>query len=431
MKFISNWLQRGSSLPPGKPLRGGGLMVGFGGSMSTASGQTVNAESALTVSAVYACIRVLAESIASLPLILYQRTDSGKRRAVDHPLYRVLHDRPNRWQTSFEWREMMMAHVLLRGNAYSRIVSTRGKAVAELVPLHPDRVRPFWFLGSDGQEHICYLYTKLTGEREYLLADEMHHWRGMSGDGLEGLSPITLQREAIGLSLATQEHGARLFSNGAQIGGFIKHPKKLSNEAFERLEKSLKEKYTGGENAHKTMILEEDMEYARIGMTADESQFLETRQFQVSEIARIFRVPPHMIGDLSKATFGNIEQQSLDFVIHSLRPWLVRIEQAMVRDLLSDKESAEYFLEFLVDGLLRGDFKSRTEGYRTAIASGWMSPNEAREKENMDRVDGLDRYLAPLNMVPFDKLDEYLANKGQMHPSETKEIDDEPASKTE
>lgn len=425
---LFNWFTRGSSSPPGKLKYGGvganPLSIAFGGSLATASGQMVTADTALRVAAVYACVRVLAESVASLPLFLYERTASGKRRATEHPLYSVLHDRPNRWQTSFEWREMMMAHVLLRGNAYSRIISTGGRGVAELVPLHPDRVRPFLYEGSDGREHICYLYTKPSGEREYLLADEVHHWRGLSSDGLVGMSPVALHCEAIGLAMATQEHGARLFSNGAQVGGFVRHPKQLSDVAFERLQKSLQDKYAGTENAHKTMILEEGMEYTRIGMTADEAQFLETRQFQVAEIARVFRVPPHMIGDLAKATFSNIEQQSIDFVVHSLRPWLVRIEQAASRDLLSESESKKYYFEFLVDGLLRGDFKSRVEGYRTAIASTWMTPNEARERENMDRIEGLDSHMIPLNTIPLDKLDAYLASKGQMIVNTDKEKGD-------
>ena len=351
----------------------------------------------MQVAAVFACIRVLAESVASLPLIVYKRRpDGGKDRDPPHPLYRTLHDRPNRWQTGFEFREMLMGHAALRGNAYAAIKATGGQAVAELTPLHPDRVIPF--RAPDGL--IAYEHTPLEGPRRILLQPEMLHIRGLSDDGICGLSPIKLHREAIGLALVTEEHGARLFANGAQLGGVLQHPGKLQPEAVERLKKSWEARYSGVGNAHRTAVLEEGMTWNKVGMTSEDAQFLESRHYQVTEIARIFRIPPHMIGDLSKATFSNIEHQALEFVVHTLRPWLVRWEQAILRDLFTEPDQETHFVEFLVDGLLRGDTQSRYNAYAVGRQWGWLSANDIRRLENLNPIEqGGDDYFQPLNMA--------------------------------
>lgn len=376
--------------PPRDPV----IAEWFGG-RGTASGQSVTPATALQVTAVFACVRVLAESVASLPLILYERRkDGGKDRATSNPLFRLLHDQPNRWQTSFEFFEMLMVHLTLRGDAFAEIVAAPGRAVAELVPLHPDRVTPFWAPDST----VAYEYRLLDGPRRILLQHEVLHVRGFTDDGLTGLSPIRLHREAIGLALATEEHGARLFSNGAQLGGVLQHPGKLSAEASTRLRESWAARYAGGSNAHKTAVLEEGMTWEKVGMTSEDAQFLETRQYQTADIARIWRVPPHMIGDLSKATFSNIEHQALEFVVHTLRPWLVRWEQALKRDLITQPE--RFFAEFLVDGLLRGDIRSRYAAYAIGRQWGWLSANKVLEMENQNPIEGGDTFLNPMNMTP-------------------------------
>lgn len=371
------------------------LVEVLGGEKSK-SGQSVTPENAMQCAAVNACVRVIAESVAQLPLILYRRTpDGGKVRATEHPLYAKLAVKPNGWQTSFEYREAQQVNLVLRGNAYS-FINRVGNRIHELIPIHPDRIE------VEQLDDFTVQYVVKTGEKKTVIpASEIHHVRGISTNGLTGLNPIHMAREAIGLSLATEEHGARLFQNGARPGAIIKRPKDApgwSEEAAKRFLESFREAYSG-ENLSRTAMLEDGMEFQVVGMTSEDAQFLETRKYQRTEIASIFRVPPHMIGDLERATFSNIEHQSLEFVMHSLMPWLRRWEQAISRDLLTEKERETYFAEFLVDGLLRGDIQTRYAAYTQAINSGFMSRNEVRLKENMNPADGLDEFLTPLNMT--------------------------------
>jgi len=349
----------------------------------------------MRASAVYACVKVLAETIASLPLIVYRRLpNGGKERALEHPQYRLLHDQPNGWQTSFEWREMTQGHVTLRGMAYSEIIPGPRGAVEELIPLHPDRVEPKRLENGS----LIYIHRPENGKERRLTQEEVFVLRGLSSDGIKGLSPIEHARESIGLSLATEGYGARFFQNDARPGGVLESPNKLDESAYKNLKTSWAEAYSGVANSHKPAILEQGLTWKQMGMTSEDAQFLETRKFQLSEIARIFRVPPHMIGDLERSTNNNIEHQSIEFVVHTIRPWLVRWEQAITRDLLIG--AGEYFAEFLVDGLLRGDFKTRSEGYASAVTTGWMTPNEVREKENLNPIEGGDELMKPLNMAP-------------------------------
>lgn len=365
-----------------------------------AAGVKVTPDTAMRLSSVYACVRVLAETVSSLPLILYKSTaDGGKERATAHPLYEVLHDIPNDWQTSLEFREMMTAHVSLRGNAYAEILSGRRGAVDRLVPIHPDRVTPKRL--SNGR--IGYEVRGHDGNLRILLQSEMFHLRGLSFDGMKGLSPIEYQRNAVGLSIAAEEFGTKRLENGANPGGILEHPGTIKEEAAKRLRESWQKAYGGVKNTGKTAILEEGMKWTQVGLTSKDIQFIESRKFQVEEIARIFRIPPHMIGDLTRSTNNNIEHQSIDFVVHTIRPWLERWEQCISRDLLTEKDRKDgYFAEFLVDGLLRGDIASRYDAYAKGRQNGWLSANDIRKLENMNPVEGGDIYLVPLNMVPAE-----------------------------
>jgi HK97 family phage portal protein len=370
------------------------LIAALGGA-SSASGVHVTSETAMRSSAVYACVRVLAESVASLPLPLYRRAgDRGRERAVNHPLYALLHDTPNPEMTSFELRETLMYHLALWGNAYCKIESDGAGRVTGLWPLLPGQME----VKRTPSGALEYGYRLPNGTVTKLSPDNILHIRGLSSNGIVGLSPISLARQSIGLALATEEYGARFFSNNAQPGVVLEHPGKLGDDAYDRLRTSWTETHSGLANAHRVAILEEGMKLEKVSIPPNDAQFLETRKFQATEIARIFRVPPHLIADLDKATFSNIEQQSLEFVVYSLRPWLVRIEQAISRALLTDAERRAYYWEFLVDGLLRGDTASRYQAYAVGRQWGWLSVNDVRERENMNPVDGGDAYLEPLNM---------------------------------
>lgn len=361
------------------------------------SGVVVTPHSSLQTAAVYACIRILAETVASLPLPIYQRLpDGGKRRAVDHPLYTILHDQPNGEMSSFEFREVLMAHLLLWGNAYAEIERTQGGRVAGLWPLRPDRMQ---VVRVDGD--LGYAYRQNEKEAPVgLAAANVLHLRGLGGDGIVGYSPIELMRRPIGLAMATEKFGSKFYSNSARPGLILTHPGVLGDEAYNNLLSSWETRHQGLDNAHRIAILEEGMSVEQVGIPPQDAQYLETRKFQVTEIARMYRVPPHMLADLERATFSNIEHQSLEFVMHSVRPWLVRWEQGMQRQLLMGDQ--RYFAEFLVDGLLRGDIASRYQAYATGRQNGWLSANDVRRLENMNPIDGGDTYLVPLNMVPAD-----------------------------
>ncbi|MEM7131184.1 MAG: phage portal protein [Chloroflexota bacterium] len=373
----------------------GTLHLLSGMSNYTASGVAVTHERALTVSAVFACIRVIAESVASLPLITYQRRrDGGKDRATNHHLYELLKEQPNREMTSFEFREMTIAHVAARGNAYAEIEYDRAGRAVGLWPLNPAKMR---VERIDGE--LAYQYTLPNGQTRNLPWWRVHHIRNW-GDGVTGYSVIKLASQGIGYTLAMEEQDARFYGNGARPGMVLKHPGKLSDQAYSRLQTSWEARHQGIENAHRMAILEEGMGVETIGLSKEDSQFIESRKFQVNEVCRWFRVPPHMVADLDRATFSNVEQQSLDFVIHTLRPWLVRSEQAMRRDLIAPEERRNILVEYLVDGLLRGDSAARQLYYQSGRQNGWLSANDIRRMENLNPIDGGDEYLVPLNMVP-------------------------------
>ena len=378
----------------------------------TASGKYVTERSAMQMTAVYCCVRILSEAVASLPLQFYRYTDDGgKEKAVEHPLYFLLHDEPNPEMTSFIFRETLMTHLLLWGNAYSQIIRNGKGEVVALYPLMPDRMK------VDRDEHggLYYEYTvydsddvdgrkgtNKVGRTVRLQPHDVLHIPGLGFDGLVGYSPIAMAKNAIGLAIATEEYGSKFFANGAAPSGVLEHPGTIKDPS--KVRESWQATFGGSGNANKIAVLEEGMKYTPISISPEQAQFLETRKFQIDEIARIFRVPPHMIGDLEKSSFNNIEQQSLEFVKYTLDPWVSRWEQAMVRALLTPDEKKRYFFKFNVDGLLRGDYQSRMNGYATARQNGWMSANDIRELENLDRIpeeDGGDLYLVNGNMVPL------------------------------
>lgn len=362
---------------------------------STTSGKTVNEKTAMQTTAVYACVRILSETIASLPLHTYKYTDIGKEKATNHSIYHLLHDEPNPEMTSFVFRETLMSHLLLWGNAYAQIIRDgRGKVIA-LYPLMPDRMT----VDRNKKGEIYYLYNK-DGQNYPLRNEEVLHIPGLGFDGLIGYSPIAMAKNAIGMAIATEEYGAKFFANGANPGGVLEHPGVVKDPA--RVRESWNSVYQGSSNAHRIAVLEEGMKFNSIGIPPEQAQFLQTRKFQINEIARIFRIPPHMIGDLEKSSFSNIEQQSLEFVKYTLDPWVVRWEQAIKRALFSESEKKEYFVKFNVDGLLRGDYQSRMTGYSIARQNGWMSANDIRRLEDMNLIPeelGGERYLTNGNMV--------------------------------
>ena len=373
---------------------------------SSSAGKRVNERSAMQMTAVYSCVRILAEAVAGLPLHLYRyKEDGGKEKAIDHPLYLLLHDEPNPEMSSFVFRETLMTHLLLWGNAYAQIIRNGKGEVIALYPLMPDRMT----VDRDRDGKLYYEYTVSTddaptvkGTVVRLKPSDVLHIPGLGFDGLVGYSPIAMAKNAIGMAIACEEYGAKFFANGAAPGGVLEHPGTIKDP--QRVRESWQSTFGGSGNSNKIAVLEEGMKYTPIGISPEQAQFLETRKFQINEIARIFRVPPHMVGDLEKSSFSNIEQQSLEFVKYTLEPWLVRWEQSIQRTLFSPEEKKRYFAKFNVEGLLRGDYASRMTGYATARQNGWMSANDIRELENMDRIpaeEGGDLYLINGNMLPL------------------------------
>jgi HK97 family phage portal protein len=368
------------------------------------SGVNVTPDSALRLAAVMAAVRILSETLAMLPLKIMQRTkDGGKIVATRHPIYGVLHDKPNQWQTSFEWREMLMGHLVLRGNAYCQIVPGVRGFVDQLIPLHPDRVV---VERNKTSGKLVYRVRRAFDEELILQQEEVFHVRGFSLDGITGMSVIQMCRETIGIGMAMESYAARFYANDATPGGILRHPGQLGEKAHKNLKNTWNRDHRSLKNAHKIAILEEGMEWQELGIRNQDAQFMEGQLFQISEIARIFRVPPHLIGDLSKATYSNIEHQGLEFVTYTMMPWLVRWEQAINRDLILPAAQFKYYSRFVVDALLRGDIKTRYEAYSRAIAAGWLSRNEAREKEDYNRAEGLDEFLVPVNMAAASNLDQ-------------------------
>ena len=364
-----------------------------------AAGQRVSPESAVQVATVYACVKVLAETIAALPLVVNRRLPNGDKERVDvrkaptdiAAVALLLQQAPSPYLTTFRWRETGMRHLCLRGNAYSRIKANNNGIVTSLTPMSPDRVTPRLY--DDGS--IRYDYR--ASRTETLLGDEVLHIRGLSDDGVVGLSPIAEQRITLGSAQAVNDYGARFFENDVRPGIHFKHPGKLGDVAYKRLKDELNAAYTGA-NRFKPALLEEGMDIVRLGVTNEEAQFLETRRLSREEICAIFRVPQHLAGILDRSTFSNIEHQAIGYVMHTVVPYCVRWEQEVNSHPALLGAQDEYFAEFNVDALLRGDLAARYAAYAIGRNWGWLSANDVRRRENMNNIgEQGDRYLEPLN----------------------------------
>lgn len=359
------------------------------------SGVSVTADSALRQATVYACVAVLSESIAQLPCMLYRRLpDGGKERATDHPLYPVLHHRPNEWQTAFEFWEMVTAQIALYGNAYALIIRS-GRKVLELLPLQSNEVK----VTRNSDFSLSYDIPDGAGRRK-VAASEILHLRYRTLDGFTGLSPIAYNRETVGFAIAATEMGASMYGNGANVSGVLSIQGPLSPESIVKLREAWHDAYHGISNTGKTAVLDNGAVWNRVSMSPVDAQYIEARKFQRGEIAAIYRIPPHKIGDLEHATFSNIEHQSIEFVTDSLTPWLRRYEQAVQRDLLIGED--DIYCEFLVEGLLRGDSQGRAAFYKELSMIGALSVNEIRDRENLNRIgaEGDARYVQS-NMMPL------------------------------
>ena len=424
MSFLSS-LFRSRDKPLKDRTSGSAYTFFMGGSTA---GKNVNERSAMQMTAVYACVRILSEAIAGLPLHMYRYKDEGgKEKATGHTLYHLLHDEPNPEMTSFVFRETLMTHLLLWGNAYAQIIRNGKGEVIALYPLMPNRME----VNRDQNGMLYYVYQKssddaptMEGSSVILSPSEVLHVPGLGFDGLVGYSPIAMAKNAIGLSMAAEEYGAKFYANGAAPSGVLEHPGVLKDPA--KVRDSWNAAFGGSSNSHKVAVLEEGLKYTPISISPNEAQFLETRKFQIDEIARIFRVPPHMVGDLEKSSFSNIEQQSLEFVKYTLDPWVVRWEQSLSRALLSETEKKSYFFKFNLEGLLRGDYQSRMQGYSIGIQNGFMCPNDVRELENLDLIPdelGGNKYMVNGNMVD-------LKNVGAAYTGNQSKVEEKPPEET-
>lgn len=365
----------------------------------TESGENVTEYSALNYSAVYNAVLLIADTVASLPLGLKRKEDRNTLTVDSNPLHSVLHDQANPFMTAMTMREVSMGHVLLWGNSYAEIVRNRMGEVIELWPITPNRVQVKLFAGE-----VVYIIKMTSGEDVVLPRERVLHVPGLGFNGYMGYSVVSLASNAIGLGLAMETFGSRYFGNGTHPGVIVSHPGKLSPEASKKLQDSLVSAYSGLGKSHRLMLLEEGMALEKLGVPPNDSQFLESRQFQVPEIARWFNLPPHKLKDLTKSSFSNIEAEQISFVTDSILPWLVRLEQNYKMQLLNalEKKQGLYF-KHNVEGLLRGNAKDRAQLYRTMWMMGSISQNEIREKEDMDPIKGGDEYFVPLNMQPLSR----------------------------
>jgi HK97 family phage portal protein len=366
------------------------------------SGEVVTEDTALTYSAVWDAVNLISNTISALPLHLMQRNDNKKRIADDYRLYRVLHDQANPIMTAMIFRKVIMSHILLWGNGYAEIIRNGYGDVVELWPIPPNRVR----VEADSEYKLSYLVR--VDNREFRFPREnILHITGPSFDGLMGYSVIGMARKSIGLGMALETFGALYFGQGTHPGVIVSHPGQLSTQANDNLKKSLTEGYSGLGRSHKLLLLEEGMKLEKIGIPPNDSQFLESRQFQIPEIARWFNLPPHKLKDLTKSSFSNIESEQISFVIDSILPWLVLLEQNYQMQLLTESDKSlsgrgRLYFKHIVEGLLRGDSAARATYYREMFNIGAMSINEIREKEDMDPVQGGDIHLVPMNMTTLE-----------------------------
>lgn len=360
----------------------------------------VRPQRAVQTAAVYACVRVLAETIASLPLHIYKQSGKNIERVDNFPLYPVLHDEPNGYQTSYVFREQGQAICSLWGNFYAEIQRDQmtGNTIG-LYPLPAGEVQAELVRDKNGVRKVYHINDVTLDDADVL------HIPALGWNGIAGVSPIALHRATLTMSLNAEEFGANFFKNGTRLSGVLEHPGKLSKEAADRLRASWQQTYAGKANSGKVAVLEEGMKFEALTMPLADAQFIEQRKFQISDIARIFRIPPHMIGDLEHATFSNIEHQSIEFVKHTILPWVTRWEQEINRKLFTSTQKKRYFAKFDLNALMRGDMKSRYDAYAVARQWGWLSANDILAKEDENGIgESGDVYLSPMNMVPAGDL---------------------------
>lgn len=360
---------------------------------STSTGETVTQETALRFSAVWACIQVRAESLAQLPIGIFEKTDTGRISRSDHPIYYLLHNEPNKYMASFTFFKTMQSLLDLYGNAYAEITRKDKVTVIGFSIIHPA-----WVTAKIVNDELFYVVNDGLNPTRTIPQYNMIHLVGFSTEGIVGQSPISAHRESVGMAMATQKFGAKFYANGASLGGTIEHPGKLSKEAQERLKASWAKSYEGQGNAFRTAILEEGMKYTQIGINPIDAQYVETMRFSVEEIARIYRVPLHMIGDLSRSTNNNIEEQGISFVRDTMAPVARIWEQELTRKVFREDEKRRLYVEFNMNGLLRGNATARAAFYQTMVQNSLLSPNEIRSLENMNAYEGGDKYIKPLNM---------------------------------
>jgi len=373
-------------------------------SAATSSGAYVSVDTAMKTSTVFGCVRILSETIASLPVSIYKtRKDGGEDVARDHYLYPILHDAPNDEQTSYEFREGKQAHLALRGNGYTyKIINEAGQTI-KLIAMSPARMEPKrdWITGK-----LIYSYTRSKEDspdipdKPFFTPNEIWHVKGLSTNGIIGLSPLSCARESIGMAIKSEEFGAQYFANAAVVSGVLEHPASLKDEAWKRLKSSIQD--FASSKRHQTMILEEGMKWQAIGLSNKDSQFLESRAFQVEDIARFFNVPLILLQHSDKAsTYASAEQLGLNFVMYTILPWVKRWEQSANFSLLTLWERKKGFhISFNLEGLLRGDTAARYQSYAVGRQWGWLSANDIRALENMNPIDGGDEYITmPQNIA--------------------------------
>jgi len=379
--------------------------ISFFGGNPSASGESVTEDTALKLSVVFSCVKILSETMGTIPLKVFKKTDTGKEPFFNHPLYKILYLQPNPEITSYHWKAMKMSNILLHGNHYCEIQRNRGGRIIALWPLPPNRVKMF-----RAEDKKIYYRVSINGAEDIdMPANKILHLKGLTLNGLEGLSVLSAAREAIGLGLAGQNSASVFFKNGSQLTGVLEHPGGkglgLSNPAAKRIRKSWEETHTGIPQQHRIALLEEGMKFRAISISPQDSQLLESRKFSVVDVSRFFRVPLHKINNLEKATNNNIEHQSLEFVMDSISPYTVNFEQEYQIKIFLPSEFGSIYPKYILKGLLRGDIKTRYEGYNKAKNSGWMSADEIRELEDMNNLpDGLGKkYHIPMNMQELGK----------------------------
>jgi HK97 family phage portal protein len=381
---------------PGVPINAKNIVEVFGGAESR-SGIQVDENVALTFSAVYACVRILSETLASLPLNIYKQSGSSKSIDPEHPLQRLLHDEPCEMYTSFDWRQLMMASVLLWGNGYSKIIRDKKYRPMWLDFIHPSIVEPFQVIRNDKTKTLRYK-IKTLGKEEFIEAADMVHFKGISFDGIKGKSPIEISQDSIGLGLAAERFGSEFFANGASFNGLLSTDQAIKKDQLDLVADSWKKRYTGEGNRWKTPVLPFGFKYNMVGIPPEQAQYIASRKFQIEEVSRIYGVPLHLINDLDRASFNNIEHQGIAFVTYTMRQWCVRLEQELNRKLLREDEKGTYYTRFNLEGLLRGDSAARAAFYNTTVTLGVLTRNEVRELEDRNPLEGLDEPLTPLNL---------------------------------